>query len=198
MKKTTRNYIWVLIANILLIGGIAILWEKRLEASGPTDPVYRGEFSHIKTEKEPKNLPKASYLKNFGTSTDIQEIKGQWTILNLWATWCAPCVTELPSLEKLSQYYQSQNLKVLAISIDNAKNVPELKEQIARARLSKNTLVQHWDDKGEISDTFWPETLPTTYLITPEGKIIAKLEGDADWFSDDAKALVDSLLKASQ
>ncbi len=197
MKKTTRNYLWVLLANVLLIGAVALIWQTRLEAATPVKPVLQGTFNFMKVKEKPMPVPQANYLKNFEKRAPLSELVGQWTVLNLWATWCAPCVTELPSLQKLSDTYAGKGLKVVAVSLDDAQNVDELREAITRARLSDIAVAKNWDDHGEISNTLWPEALPATYIISPEGKVWATFEGDADWVSPDALAFVDSLLKAS-
>ncbi|NBX66209.1 MAG: TlpA family protein disulfide reductase [Proteobacteria bacterium] len=198
MKKTTRNYLHILLANVLLVAFIAVVWQVRLEAAPPVKPVLHGVFEHVKLEKTPKSLPKATYLEGLEKSVPLESLKGKWTILNLWATWCTPCVAELPSLQQLADEYADKDLRIVAVSVDNAETVDELKAMIARVKLSKIKIAQNWDDKAEISDNLWPEAVPTTYLITPQGKVFATFEGDADWTSPEARAFVDSLLGTTQ
>jgi thiol-disulfide isomerase/thioredoxin len=195
MKNTTRKFIWILIANALLIGFIAVVWQTKIEAASmePVNFVLQGDFKAVKVLEKPKDLPAATYLAGLEKSVPLENLKGQWTILNLWATWCAPCVVELPSLQKLADAYADKGVQVIAISLDNPPNVAKLKEDIARAKLSNINIAQNWDDKGEIADGLWPEGIPTTYIINPKGQIVAIFEGDADWFSEDAKAFVESL-----
>jgi thiol-disulfide isomerase/thioredoxin len=197
MKNTTRKFIWILIANAFLIGFIAVVWQAKIEAATTATPVklvLQGDFKKLKITEKPKDLPaNATYLAGLEKSVPLQNFKGQWTILNLWATWCAPCVLELPSLQKLADAYARAGVQVVAISLDNPPSVAKLKEDIARAKLSNIKIAQNWDDKGEVADNLWPEGIPTTYIINPAGQIIATFEGDADWFSADAKAFVESL-----
>lgn len=198
MKKTTRNYLGILLANTLLIAFVAVVWQVKLEAAPLPKPVLQGVFEHVKVEKSPKTVPEATYLEGLEKSVPLAALKGGWTILNLWATWCTPCVAELPSLQKLSDAYKGKGLRVVAVSLDNAQTVAELNEMVARVKLSKIKVAQNWDDKGEIAYTLWPEAVPTTYIISPAGKMFATFEGDADWMSPEALAFVDSLLKASK
>lgn len=206
MKKTTRNYLWILLANVLLIGFVAVIWQTRLKAGelnetvkqtapGPIAPVQNGTFKFFKIETSPKRLEKASYLANLEKEVIVPDnLKGRWTILNLWATWCPPCVTELPSLQMAAVAYEPQGLNVLAISVDNAESVEDLREKIARAGITKIGVAQNWDHKGEISNVMWPESLPMTFIINPDGYVMATLSGEADWMSEDAQKFIESII----
>ncbi|MBU6235142.1 MAG: TlpA family protein disulfide reductase [Alphaproteobacteria bacterium] len=218
MKKTTRKYLCILLANILLVGFVAVLWQTSLQAStslppletpeiqekmaakapAKISPVQNGTFKFVKLVDKPYRLKPAIYLKGLKDKGKLpDDILGHWTILNLWATWCAPCVTELPGLQMLHLAFENQGLKVMGISVDEAENADDLKESIARAGLSKIAIAQNWDDVGDVSNTIWPEALPLTLIVNPDGYVVAKLEGDADWMSMDAQNFVQSLLKPS-
>lgn len=196
MKKTTRNYLFILLANALLVGLIGVVWQARLaDAPAAAGPVLQGKFAEVKLLPDPKPLPQAHYLKDLKDKAFLPDLAGQWTIVNLWATWCAPCVLELPSLQKLSENYAGRGLRVIAISLDDAPNAGELEAGIAQAGLKDVAIARNWDDKGEVSDGLWPKGLPSTYIVDPQGRVVASFLGDADWVSADALALVESLLR---
>ena len=200
MKKTTRNYLWILVANVLLLGAVMTLWQFRLHvgpspASQKTGTLVRqGLFESMTVADKPQPLKSALYLANLTDYADLSDLKGQWTVLNLWATWCPPCVNELPSLQKLADAYQGKGLRVLAVSIDSSTDVAALQEQMQRHKLDKLSVARNWDDKAEVTTALWPEGLPVTYLIDPQGRVVASMMGDADWMSPDARALIDSVL----
>ncbi len=194
MKKTTRKYLWVLGANFLLLAAIMLLWQVRLEAAPAPQPVLRGYFTNVKIKDDPVPVPHADYLKDFTKRGDVINFKGQWTLLNLWATWCAPCVTELPSLQKMADNYKKRGLRVVAISLDDMVNVDELKDAMARHKLDNIAIAHNWDDKRAVGTAFWSDGLPATFLIDPKGRVFATYVGDADWTSPNATAFLDSLL----
>ena len=103
-------------------------------------------------------------------------------LLNLWATWCGPCVNELPSLARLSRL--APGLKVLAINTDHEKVDASafLKAHNAGA------LPVYLDSQVMMLRSFGAYGLPMTVLIDPDGKLVAKAEGPADWGGDDAVA----------
>lgn len=194
MKKTTRNYVWLLIANVLLITFIGAFWQFRLKypAFAVTAPVLQGEFKHIEIQNPARALPSAVYLKDLKVETNIADLKGQWTVLNLWASWCPPCVTEMPSLEKMAQNYAGKGLRVIAMSIDNFDKPNEIEEVVKKLKFG--SIARHWDHKGLVSDALGPQSLPITYIIDPQGRLFATYDGAADWMGEDARAFIDSFL----
>ena len=104
-------------------------------------------------------------------------------LLNLWATWCGPCVNELPSLARLSRF--APGLKVVAVDTADRGNVDAagfLKSHDAAA------LAVYRDSETVMMKSFGAFGLPMTVLIDPEGKIVAKAEGPADWGSPEVVA----------
>lgn len=197
MKKTTRNYIWILVANFLLVAAVGGVWQFRMNgtawASSPK-PVLEGVFKNVTVLGKPKPLKSAVYLANFEKDTDIADLKGQWTILNLWATWCPPCVLELPSLQKLAEARAARGLRVVAISLDDAESAAALKESLEARNLWRHKILRNWDETGAVSDVLWPDSMPYTVIVDPEGRMVATFEGEADWMSPEALKFVDSLL----
>ena len=112
-------------------------------------------------------------------------------IINLWATWCAPCVKELPSLAKLKQ--ARPDLHVLAVSLDLEKDLPELKTFLKKYDAAA---LDVYSGKGPALKKALPyKGLPTTYVLSSEGKILFKIEGDTDWSSHITSEFIDYMLK---
>lgn len=176
MKKTTRNYFKLLIANALLISAVAVFW-------------------HVKVSTEvlnEKKLPSAIYLKNLETPENLADIKGQWTVLNLWASWCAPCLVEMPQLQNLHNQYKSKGLQVIAISLDQVKSKDEMEAILTRHRMA--SVARNWDEKGQVFGRLNPEGLPMTYILDPAGNIRATVPGDKNWDSAETKQWLDELM----
>lgn len=119
-----------------------------------------------------------------------------YLLLNLWATWCAPCVLELPSLEQLKEAYEGNGLAVLAVSIDHARGLEEIETFLETRGIGRFAL--YLDDAGEIKESMPARGIPTSFLISPQGEVLYVFEGDADWSGARSKAFFDSLLSEKQ
>lgn len=115
-------------------------------------------------------------------------LKGKTVVLNFWATWCAPCKEELPSLNALSEISDPQQVIVLAVNV---------KEPITRAQrylqISNLPLNLIGDPQGEIARRWGVSVFPTTILIDPNGKARWRILGAVDWTSREAMDWIDTL-----
>jgi thiol-disulfide isomerase/thioredoxin len=109
-----------------------------------------------------------------GQLVDIAE-PNSWTLLNIWATWCPPCREEMPSLELLQQKLKNK-LHVIALSVDD--NIDMVKEFMVINQPSFRVL---WDHSKEASLKFGIKKYPETFLINPQGRIVAQFSGPRDW-----------------
>lgn len=127
-----------------------------------------------------------------GKPVKIKDLKGKVVVLNLWATWCAPCKVEMPTLAKLQAAYQTQPVKVVALSADAPDKAAE-----AKAFIAKNAPLQPYLAGGSnILFKFQPTVagLPATIIYDKKGVERARISGDADWNSREARQIVERLL----
>jgi thiol-disulfide isomerase/thioredoxin len=131
------------------------------------------------------------FLAADGTPHTLEEFVGHGMVINLWATWCAPCVAELPALSALSRTLAPQDIAVLPLSSDRggAKAVQAFFEAHDISGLP--TLL---DPKGAAAEAWGVDGIPTTVIIDRRGMVRARLEGAADWSSPEAAALVRRLV----
>ena len=132
-------------------------------------------------EKAPKAAPDVHFADALGGRRALDAFRGRYVLVNLWATWCGPCVNELPSLARLSQL--APGLKVLAVDTADRGAVDAagfLKSHKAGA------LAVYRDNEMVMMRSFGAYGLPMTVLIDPTGKVVAKAEGPADWGSEEA------------
>ena len=115
-------------------------------------------------------------------------------VVNLWATWCAPCKQEMPTLAKLQAAYEGKPVKVVAISIDRPADTQAAKDFIAQ----NAPLAFYQEASMELPFLFEPEAqgFPTTLLYDKSGMERARVVGEADWSTAEAKAVVDGAPKA--
>ena len=127
---------------------------------------------------------------NDGSSVNLRDYHHRFVLLNFWATWCVPCLKEMPDLEKAYQKMGSKKLIVLAVGMG------EDKSSISKfAEKHDFTFPMIADSTLEIARLYGVENIPITYLINPEGVIIGRALGIRDWASPELIEFIDSKLK---
>jgi cytochrome c biogenesis protein CcmG, thiol:disulfide interchange protein DsbE len=132
---------------------------------------------------------RAGTLAGNGTKS-LADYKGQVVLLNVWATWCAPCRVEMPSIERLQQEFGPQGLKVVAISIDEAG--PDVVREFVRERsLSFEVLL---NPSRSIERIYQTTGVPESFVLNRDGVIVKKVIGAAEWDSAVNRDLIRRLL----
>ena len=126
-----------------------------------------------------------------GAVRTLGDYDGQVVLLNVWATWCAPCREEMPSIQALHETYGPQGLKVLAVSIDDARGEPAIRDFAREFGLTFDIL---HEPTGDIQRAYQTTGVPETFIIGRDGVIQRKQVGHADWNSPANRALVATLL----
>ncbi|CAI2719290.1 peroxiredoxin family protein [Nitrospina watsonii] len=149
-------------------------------------------LAHAPAAAGPDTDPAPAFtLKSLhGEDRSLHDYRGRYLLLNFWATWCGPCKIEMPSLEALHRRFQTNNLTVLGISNDpfGARVVTPF---MAAYDLTFPVLL---DPDQEISKRYGVHSLPTTFLIDPEGRILGVLTGAEDWSKPETLAYFRDLL----
>jgi thiol-disulfide isomerase/thioredoxin len=139
-------------------------------------------LSALVLEKQPKPAPKVSFADKAGTRHALSSLQGRWVLLNLWATWCGPCVNELPQLARLAHF--TPGLRVLTV---NWREKPDAVDAFLKSH-NAGTLPTFIDDTGEVMKGLKAFGLPMTVLIDPKGNIVAKAAGPAEWDTPESVA----------
>ena len=127
-----------------------------------------------------------------GKMVRLGDLRGKFVLINFWATWCVPCKMEMPSLERLYKRIRSEKFELLAVSNDMfAEKV--VRPYIEVNRFSFPVLI---DSQLRASNLYGIVTLPTTYLINPEGVVIGVREGADDWAKSETLQFFDDLLES--
>jgi thiol-disulfide isomerase/thioredoxin len=156
-------------------------------AEPAADQVPLGQFVPAPT---PRPAPTISFVDPDGKTFSLEDFAGKLVLVNLWATWCAPCRREMPSLEQL-QTRLGDKLAVLAISEDmgGSKAVAPFV-----AKLGLRAVKIYLDPKNAVSQAFKVDGLPTSVLIDRRGRMLGRVEGEADWVSPKMLAVIEPLL----
>ena len=141
--------------------------------------------------KEGENAPNFT-LKNLdGKEISLNQFRGKHVLINFWATWCGPCKIEMPSLEALYERFKDRNFVLLAISNDMfGANI--VKPFVKAHNINFPVLL---DQRLKVSNAFGVVSLPTTFMIDPQGKIIGALFGAEDWATPSNILYFENLLK---
>ena len=125
-------------------------------------------------------------------SKSLADYKGQVVLLNVWATWCAPCRTEMPGIEALHKALGPKGLHVVAITIDDPGKAPEIRKFAHDYGLTFEIL---HDSSQAIQGAYQTTGVPETFIIAADGTIRKKIIGASDWNSEPNRALITQLLK---
>jgi thiol-disulfide isomerase/thioredoxin len=195
-SKRTLAGVATVLALAVVIGGAALLYANRdgggKESASSALSVYaRDSLGKLLT---PAPAPAPDYVFKDAEGRDVRfnDFKGRVAVVNLWATWCAPCKIEMPTLAALVEHYKGRDdVAVVTISMDVDKAVPEARAFIA----DHPPLVFYADPRFQLPFEFPGKgAMPQTILLDRQGNVRAVLTGEADWASDEAKALVEALL----
>ncbi|MBN9511200.1 MAG: TlpA family protein disulfide reductase [Alphaproteobacteria bacterium] len=148
-------------------------------------------MSALKLSDPPLPVPPIAFTDGDGATYGLEKFAGRGVVLNLWATWCAPCVAELPSLAALARALGPAHVVVLPLSSDRG-GAP-----VVRRFYQERGIVGLgvWlDPKGAAEEALKIRGVPTTLLIDGTGRERARLEGAADWASPEAQATIRKLL----
>ncbi len=171
-----------------LIFLIAILLALNL----PANAEERGLFSKIGAVpiKDYKKTPNLCLEELNGEKVRLASLKGKIIFLNFWATWCGPCLEEMPSMEALYQQYKKTDFLFLTISIDCGGREP-VRKFIERHRYRIPILL---DPAGKTLELFEISRIPATLIIDRNGRIIGRVIGPRNWSSPEVLSLVNQML----
>lgn len=147
-----------------------------------------GDMKKLALHSTPVALAEATLLDAADAPRSLDEYKGKWVVLNFWATWCAPCRHEMPSLDRL----QAALPEIAVVPVATGRNaVPGIEKFYAEAEIANLPILR--DPKSELSRSASVMALPVTLILNPQGEEVARLIGDAEWDSDSAKAILAAL-----
>lgn len=158
-------------------------------AAAEVKALLDGDMKKLMLWDAPVTLPEAVLLDAEDGTHALAEYKGKWVVLNFWATWCAPCRKEMPSLERL----QTAMPEIAVVPVATGRNAVEgIKRFFDEAGVK--TLPVLRDPKSELARAMGIMGLPVTVILNPEGQEVARLIGDAEWDSESAKAVLGALV----
>lgn len=185
-----------------MIAGAGLLYANRdafFKAATPEPPAKsdlarfaRGSLVRLETPANAPVAPDYVFKTRDGADVRFADFRGKVVVVNLWAMWCAPCRTEMPTLARLDEAYPDETLVVLPINVDatedglaDARSFIDVHEPLPLYSDMKFQLPFELPGEGK---------MPQTVLLDRKGRIRAHFSGEADWASPEARALIDALL----
>jgi thiol-disulfide isomerase/thioredoxin len=177
-------------AVVLYVIGAASFKPKQ-EAS--LADLKRGALEKLVVTSPATPAPDIPFTDAAGKAVRLSDFKGEVVVMNLWASWCAPCKQEMPTLARLQAAYAVQPVKVVAISVDKDVDL-----NLAQADIAANPPLKLYRDPGyKVAFGMQPRAqgFPTTVIYDRKGRERARLSGAADWASPEARELVERLIR---
>ncbi len=172
----------VLSAAVLMTAGPD---KVRAEETPPLKGLLADNFILL---DQPVPAPQGAVVTDaFGGQVGLADFRGRVVLVNFWATWCAPCVREMPSLDRLQAKLGPEGLLVMTVSQDRkglAAAEPFFREQ------NLNNLEIFLDPKGEFARAMGVAGLPTSLLVDDRGRLLGAIEGPLEWDGPEAVELI--------
>ena len=168
-----------------MAGVLALLASPVLANVGPE--LAKGTLEKFQFAKNPKPLPDLAFNDGEDKPLKLADYKGKVVLLNFWATWCGPCLKEMPSLDKLQVEMGRDKFVILPLSLDGPSR-PKVAPFYQDKKLAH--LGVYFDKGRKVMQALDISILPTSILVDSQGREIGRLEGEADWDKPEALALV--------
>jgi thiol-disulfide isomerase/thioredoxin len=137
----------------------------------------------------PREVPEVALSDMDEAVRGLEEFRGRWVVLNFWATWCAPCREEMPSLDRL----QAALPEIAVVAVATGPNPkPAIEKFLGEVGLEKLVVLR--DPNSALARGMGVLGLPVTLVLDPQGREVARLIGGAQWDSEAAKAVLDALM----
>lgn len=179
----------------LMYTAFALLANPALADVTTAEALRAGDMKKLNFHSAPKEVSDAGFVTFDDAPLTLQDFEGKFVMVNFWATWCAPCRKEMPALSELQSELGGDNFEVVTIATGRNPKPAMVKffDQIG-----VDNLPLHRDPKQALARNMAVLGLPITIIMNPQGQEIARLRGDADWASDNAKAVINALIGGAE
>lgn len=159
------------------------------------DPLIRGDVAALLPAKEAQSVGALAFRGPDGSDMKLADLSGKVLLVNLWATWCAPCREEMPALDQLQAEKGSDRFEVVAVNIDRGGDE---KPKGFLDEIGVRSLAYYRDETTGIFNELRRRNLalglPVTLLVDEDGCLLAHMNGPAHWSGDDAEKLIEAAL----
>lgn len=158
------------------------------EASEPSDGTVRS-FRPVNPHRPVPSIP---FFNRDGERVSLENFRGKVVLINLWATWCPPCIRELPALDRLQAKFSTSDFEIVPIATD----LEGLKVASPfYARLNIQNLGLYADPEHALGSFFPLDVFPANFIVNRQGELVSFLRSYVDWDAPEAEAMVEELIK---
>lgn len=181
-----------LLRSVVLYTALSLCANAALADTAALEALRVGDMKKLNFHSAAKAPVEATLLDAGGAKSALSDYRGKYVLLNFWATWCAPCRKEMPSLDRLQAELGGANFAVVPVATGH-NAVPGIQRFFADGGIRNLPILR--DPKQELSRQMAVLGLPVTVILDPQGREIARMTGDAEWDSKSAKAIIAALLR---
>ena len=181
----------LLLYGALLAGANPVRAAGALPDAGRLKAMREGDMRKLAVLDAPRPLPGIPVTDVDGNPRSLSEYRGRLVLLNMWATWCAPCRAEMPGLDALQARLGGDDFQVVLVAV--GRNPPAAIRRFF-SEVGIRNLESLRDPKMQLAAPLGVFGLPVTLLVDPEGREVGRLVGDADWDSPEAIRFLTALL----
>ena len=185
------NFVNLVLVYSLLVFSANIVYPDSFFSKGNFADLQEGELKKLIITKD-SVVRKSFNLKDMKDADfELNLTDEKLRIINFWATWCAPCLREIPSLKTLKNLINDDNFEIVMIAAGR-NSVAKIENFILEGQLFK--LKSYRDPYGKLSSSLGVLGLPTTLIIGPNGREVGRIIGDINWSSDESVKFFKELL----
>ncbi|MEJ6747786.1 MAG: TlpA disulfide reductase family protein [Yoonia sp.] len=177
--------------SILLYTALGLLANIGHTETADLEALRVGDMRKLVFHSEAIAGTDVAFLSEDGTEMTLADFNGKYITLNFWATWCAPCRKEMPELSALQTDLGSDTFQVVTVATGR-NPLPAMKKFFDEIGI--DNLPLHTDARQSFARSMGVLGLPVTLIMDPDGNEIARLQGEADWSSDSAVAIITTLI----
>ncbi len=175
----------------VLYTALALCANAALADMAAIEALRSGDMKKLIFHSAPQPVAQVAFVDDADVETTLSRYHGKYVLLNFWATWCAPCRKEMPSLQTLQTEFGGDAFQVVTIATgrNSVTGIRRFFEEV-----NVTDLPQYRDPKQALARQMAVLGLPISVILDPEGFEIARLRGDAMWDSDSARAIIAALI----
>lgn len=180
-----------ILRSLVLYAALAVGANSAVADTADLEALREGLMKKLVFHAAPKPVSDIAFSDADGDAHHLSDYHGKYILVNFWATWCAPCRKEMPSLDALQEVLGGESFEVVPIATGR-NTLPGITKFFAKAEVTHLPVLL--DPKQALARDMGVLGLPITMIIDPEGNEIARLRGDAEWDSDSALAIFNALI----
>ena len=178
--------VWVVLALIVAAMAVGVVLYRANYAKNDASQGSMGETTGAAGARKFPKAPEFVLPDEFGKLQGLEALRGDVILIHFWASWCPPCVGELPKIIKSANAYKDKKFKLVVISLD--KNWKDADRVLPNGKLPPNVF-SLLDSANKVSAAYGSYEFPETYLLTRDLRIVTKWIGPQKWNSEEFKSL---------